>query len=110
MSLGGRVDVLVRWRGGVVVKNGGWPSEYSCVGSPSDFQGSMERVRRVGEEGRSPRRRWWGGRRREEEEDEEEEEEGTRKREEEKEARDGLAFEGCSQGSGCCGRCPGPGS
>ena len=46
MSLGGRVDVLMRWRGGVVVKNGGWPSEYSRVDSPSDFQRSMEHVRR----------------------------------------------------------------
>jgi hypothetical protein len=51
MRLGGRVDVSVPWRGGVVVKKGGWPSERSPVGSPSNFQGSKERLRRVGKSG-----------------------------------------------------------
>ena len=51
MSPGGRVDVLVQWRGVVVVKNGGWPRECSCVGSPSYFQGSKERLRRSGKGG-----------------------------------------------------------
>ena len=51
MSSGSRVDVLVQWRGVVVEKNGGWPSECSCVGSPSYFQGAKERLRRSGKGG-----------------------------------------------------------
>jgi len=51
MSPEGRVDVVVRWRGVVVVKNGGWPCECSCVGSPSDFEDSKDRLRRSGKGG-----------------------------------------------------------